>query len=258
VLLYGPPGCGKTLLAKAVANECRANFISVKGPELLNKYVGESERAVREVFRRARSSAPCIIFFDEVDALCPKRTGQDNKVADRIVNQFLVELDGLDQRYQIFIVCATNRPDMIDPAMLRPGRLDKMLFVPLPDPTERVLILKTQVKRTPLHSSVEIPAIAMDKRTNGFSGADLAQLVREAATAALQENLDSGDPSTPVVTKEHFEIALNKVLPSVSKKDELSYNLDHNKIRSSRIRMPQQINNNDTKTNRVDTPNKEQ
>ena len=140
VLLYGPPGCGKTLLAKAVANASKANFISVKGPELLNKYVGESEKSVRSVFSRAKASAPCIIFFDELDALCPKRSGSDggNQVTERVVNALLAEMDGVDQRRSVYVIAATNRPDIIDPAMLRGGRLDKLLYVPLPSPQERL------------------------------------------------------------------------------------------------------------------------
>ncbi|NXX38744.1 NVL protein, partial [Tricholaema leucomelas] len=143
VLLAGPPGCGKTLLAKAVANESGLNFISVKGPELLNMYVGESERAVRQVFQRARNSAPCVIFFDEVDALCPRRSGHESGASVRVVNQLLTEMDGLENRQQVFIMAATNRPDIIDPAILRPGRLDKTLYVGLPPPEDRLAILKT-------------------------------------------------------------------------------------------------------------------
>jgi ribosome biogenesis ATPase len=139
VLLYGPPGCGKTLLAKAIANESRANFISIKGPELLDKYVGESERAVRQVFDRARASSPCIVFFDELDALCPRRGLSEggNGVSERVVNQLLTEMDGLEARKNVVVIAATNRPDIIDPAMLRPGRLDKLLYVPLPTPSDR-------------------------------------------------------------------------------------------------------------------------
>ncbi|XP_031511287.1 nuclear valosin-containing protein-like isoform X3 [Papio anubis] len=146
VLLAGPPGCGKTLLAKAVANESGLNFISVKGPELLNMYVGESERAVRQVFQRAKNSAPCVIFFDEVDALCPRRSDRETGASVRVVNQLLTEMDGLEARQQVFIMAATNRPDIIDPAILRPGRLDKTLFVGLPPPTDRLAILKTITK----------------------------------------------------------------------------------------------------------------
>ncbi|NXH11857.1 NVL protein, partial [Bucco capensis] len=146
VLLAGPPGCGKTLLAKAVANESGLNFISVKGPELLNMYVGESERAVRQVFQRARNSAPCVIFFDEIDALCPRRSDHEVRASVRVVNQLLTEMDGLENRQQVFIMAATNRPDIIDPAILRPGRLDKTLYVGLPPPEDRLAILKTITK----------------------------------------------------------------------------------------------------------------
>ena len=133
VLLHGPPGCGKTLLAKAIANESGASFISVKGPELLNKFVGESERAVRALFARGRASAPCVVFFDELDALVPRRGGDSSSQAsERVVNQMLTEMDGLDEKKQVFVVAATNRPDIIDPAILRPGRLDKLLYCPLP------------------------------------------------------------------------------------------------------------------------------
>jgi ribosome biogenesis ATPase len=140
-LLYGPPGCGKTLVARAVSNESKANFISIKGPELLNKYVGESEKAVRMLFKRAMSSAPCVIFFDELDSLCPKRGSENNSSSERVVNQLLTEMDGLEERRGVFVIAATNRPDIIDPAMLRPGRLDKLLYVPLPTKEDRLQIL---------------------------------------------------------------------------------------------------------------------
>lgn len=176
VLLYGPPGCGKTLLAKAVSNESRANFISIKGPELLNKYVGESERGVRQVFERARASSPCVIFFDEIDALCPKRSncwgplmcrgmdGGSSGVSERMVNMLLTEMDGLEDRKQVFVIAATNRPDIIDPAMLRPGRLDTLLLVPLPSEDDRLDILRTITKHTPLAADVDLERIARDKR----------------------------------------------------------------------------------------------
>uniref|UniRef100_A0A7N8WNQ6 Nuclear VCP like n=1 Tax=Mastacembelus armatus TaxID=205130 RepID=A0A7N8WNQ6_9TELE len=170
VLLAGPPGCGKTLLAKAVANESGLNFISVKGPELLNMYVGESERAVRQVFQRGRNSAPCVIFFDEIDALCPRRSGLESGASVRVVNQLLTEMDGLETRRQVFIMAATNRPDIIDPAILRPGRLDKTLYVGLPPPADRHAILLTITK---VHIS------------------DLTALVREASVNALRAYLKS-------------------------------------------------------------------
>lgn len=195
VLLYGPPGCGKTLLAKAIANETTANFISVKGPELLDKYVGESERAVRQLFNRARSSAPCIIFFDELDSLAPRRGGSGggsdggSGVAERVVNQLLTEMDGLEARRDVFVIAATNRPDIIDPAMLRPGRLDKLLYVPLPTPEERTQILLTQTRSIPLAKDVDVATIAKSNACDRFSGADLAALAREAAVVALREYL---------------------------------------------------------------------
>ncbi|XP_059573486.1 nuclear valosin-containing protein-like isoform X3 [Alligator mississippiensis] len=192
VLLAGPPGCGKTLLAKAVANESGLNFISVKGPELLNMYVGESERAVRQVFQRARNSAPCVIFFDEVDALCPRRSDCEAGVSVRVVNQLLTEMDGLENRQQVFIMAATNRPDIIDPAILRPGRLDKTLYVGLPPPADRFAILKTITKdgtQPPLDTDVNLEAIAYDQRCDCYTGADLSALVREASLCALRQEM---------------------------------------------------------------------
>ncbi|CAM9892333.1 unnamed protein product, partial [Laminaria digitata] len=166
VLLYGPPGCGKTLLAKAIANESGANFISVKGPELLDKYVGESEKSVRQVFQRARASSPCIIFFDELDALCPRRGGggEGGGVSERVVNQLLTEMDGLEARRNVFVVAATNRPELIDPAMLRPGRLDRLLYVPLPSAADRVSILKALAAKVSLGSDVDLDAIGSSSK----------------------------------------------------------------------------------------------
>lgn len=247
VLLWGPPGCGKTLLAKAVANESRANFISIKGPELLNKYVGESERAIRQVFTRARASVPCIIFFDELDALVPRRDTALSESSSRVVNTLLTELDGLNDRRGIFVVGATNRPDMIDPAMLRPGRLDKTLFIELPNYDEKLDIVKTLIKSngTPLSSDVDIQSIIADERCRNFSGADLAALVRESSVLALKRNffkndeiqsivendLDkefedlttSGPTEEVIVTMKDFQNALRKIKPSVSDKDRLKY-----------------------------------
>ena len=188
VLLWGPPGCGKTLLAKAVANESRANFISVKGPELLNKYVGESERAVRQVFVRARSSIPCVIFFDELDALVPKRDDALSESSARVVNTLLTELDGLSNRQGIYVIAATNRPDIIDPAMLRPGRLETLLFVDLPGEDERVEILQTLIRNLNIKFSADIASVARD--CEGFSGADLESLLRRAGYAAIKRDDD--------------------------------------------------------------------
>ncbi|KAK8807589.1 hypothetical protein WA171_000543, partial [Blastocystis sp. BT1] len=225
VLLYGPPGCGKTLLAKAVSNESRANFISIKGPELLNKYVGESERGVRQVFERARASSPCVIFFDEIDALCPKRgmDGGSSGVSERMVNMLLTEMDGLEDRKQVFVIAATNRPDILDPAMLRPGRLDQLLLVPLPSPEDRLDILRTITRKTPLAEDVDLTRIAMDKRCERFSGADLSNLVREASLTAIRPSLIAGVPAPSSVTQANFEAALNVVKPSVSEEDLKQY-----------------------------------
>jgi ribosome biogenesis ATPase len=228
VLLWGPPGCGKTLLAKAVANESHANFISVKGPELLNKFVGESERAVRQVFSRARASAPCVIFFDEIDALVPRRDESKSEASSRVVNTLLTELDGLEARKSVFIIAATNRPDILDPAMLRPGRLDKLLYVELPNPIERVEILKAVTRSTPLDPSVNLHTIGTHPGSTRFSGADLASLVREASTFALREALASANQQAAefkvsnqklLVGESHFNQAYTKVKPSVTLAD---------------------------------------
>ncbi|ORX40977.1 helicase [Kockovaella imperatae] len=237
VLLWGPPGCGKTLLAKAVANESRANFISVKGPELLNKYVGESERAVRQVFARARASSPCVIFFDELDALVPRRDDSMSESSARVVNTLLTELDGLDARKAVYVIGATNRPDMIDPAMARPGRLDKLLYVDLPSPEERFEILKTHTTRTPIDDAAwsGIQTMLLGDGCEGYSGADIAALVREAATLALRSALESFrafesdrmdgpiDTSHVRVDADHFARAVKKTLPSVSKEQRVKY-----------------------------------
>ena len=205
VLLWGPPGCGKTLLAKAVANESRANFISVKGPELLNKYVGESERAVRQVFVRARSSIPCVIFFDELDALVPKRDDAISESSARVVNTLLTELDGLSNREGIYVIAATNRPDIIDPAMLRPGRLETLLFVDLPGKEERAEILQTLARNLGISFSPAIADVA--RGCEGFSGADLESLLRRAGYAAIKREDD--------IKLEDFEKAKDSVRPSV-------------------------------------------
>uniref|UniRef100_A0AAY5EAG1 AAA+ ATPase domain-containing protein n=1 Tax=Electrophorus electricus TaxID=8005 RepID=A0AAY5EAG1_ELEEL len=207
VLLAGPPGCGKTLLAKAVANESGLNFISVKGPELLNMYVGESERAVRQVFQRGRNSAPCVIFFDEIDALCPRRSGHESGSSVRVVNQLLTEMDGLEARRQVFIMAATNRPDIIDPAVLRPGRLDKTLYVGLPPSVDRHAILLTITKggtKPHLESDVSLEEIASDERCDYFT--------------VTVHTFSCGPAEELRVSKQNFEEAFKKVRPSVSKK----------------------------------------
>ncbi|CAH2041131.1 unnamed protein product, partial [Iphiclides podalirius] len=225
VLLCGPPGCGKTLLAKAVANEAGVNFISVKGPELLNMYVGESERAVRTCFRRARNSAPCVIFFDEFDALCPRRTSQDHNGAARVVNQLLTEMDGIESREGVFVLAASNRPDIIDPAVLRPGRLDRVMYVGMPARDDRYDILRKLTKegsRPRLGPDVDLQAIA--GLTEGYTGADLAGLVRAAATNALTSHIANGTLEGDIfVAFEDFRAALAKCKPSVSAKEQVHY-----------------------------------
>lgn len=225
VLLCGPPGCGKTLLAKAVANEAGVNFISVKGPELLNMYVGESERAVRTCFRRARNSAPCVIFFDEFDALCPRRSGHDNNGAARVVNQLLTEMDGIESREGVFVLAASNRPDIIDPAILRPGRLDRVMYVGMPETEDRYDILQKLTKsgtKPQLGPDVDLQRIA--EATEGYTGADLAGLVRVAATNTLTNHIAKGSLEGEIfVTLEDFRNALTKCKPSVSPKEQLHY-----------------------------------
>lgn len=225
ILLCGPPGCGKTLLAKAVANEAGINFISVKGPELLNMYVGESERAVRQCFQRARNSQPCVIFFDEIDALCPKRSGMENG-ASRVVNQLLTEMDGVESRIGVFLMAATNRPDIIDPAVLRPGRLDKIVYIGLPQASDRIDILRALTKngkQPVLAEDVSLDEIATSEICNGYTGADLAALVREAGICCLKEFMERPAKAKLAVAARHFKAAVKNIRPSVSPKDRARY-----------------------------------
>lgn len=219
LLLWGPPGCGKTLLAKAVANESKANFISVKGPELLNKYVGESERAVRQVFVRARSSVPVVIFFDELDALVPRRDGAMSEASARVVNTLLTELDGVGgAREGIYVIAATNRPDIIDPAMLRPGRLETLLFVGLPGIDDRVEILRTLIRRSLKEVLFTEQMAEVARACEGFSGADLEALLRRAGYAAIRKG-----SVTRGIELEDFQKAREEVRRSVSDKDMIRY-----------------------------------
>ena len=211
ILLYGPPGCGKTLLARAVANESKANFISIKGPELLSKYVGESEKAIREVFRKAKMAAPCIIFFDEFDSIAPSRGRHttDSGVSEKVLSQFLTELDGLEVKKDIIVIAATNRPDILDPALIRPGRIDRILLVTAPDEDGREKILNIFTKGMPLAANVNL--IEINKQLDGFSGADVETLCREAGMIALRENLRARK-----ITGEHFKLALESLYPSIT------------------------------------------
>ncbi|MEM2707754.1 MAG: CDC48 family AAA ATPase [Candidatus Pacearchaeota archaeon] len=224
VLLYGPSGTGKTLLAKAVANESEANFIYVAGPSLLSKWVGESEKGIRQVFERARQVAPCIIFFDEIDAIASRRGYDINRTTERMLNQLLAEMDGLQEIKGIVVIGATNRPDILDPALLRPGRFDKLIFVGPPDEKARLEILKIHTRNMPLAKDVNLEEIA--RRTNGYSGADLAAVCKEAALAALRENKNAKE-----VKLKHFEIALNKIKPSITKAEMERYKEIEKKIK---------------------------
>ena len=230
ILLYGPPGTGKTLLAKAVANESNANFISVKGPELLSKWVGESEKHVREMFRKARQVAPCVLFFDEIDSLAPRRGGSaDSHVTERVVSQLLTELDGMEELKDVVVIAATNRPDMIDPALLRPGRIERHIYIPPPDKEARKEIFKIHLRGKPLAEDVSIDELA--EKTEGYTGADIEAVCREAGMLAIREAIKPGMSKEEAkevakslkITKEHFEKALEKVKPSMTKEDIKTY-----------------------------------
>ena len=238
VLLYGPPGTGKTLLAKAVANESGANFIAIKGPEIFSKWFGESEKLIREIFRKARQVAPTIIFFDEIDAIAPRRGSHiGTSAVDSIVNQLLAELDGITSRGDVVVIAATNRPDILDPAVLRPGRIDRIIYVPPPDFKARLEILKIHTRKINLDKNVNLEEIA--RVTEGYSGADLELLVKEAAILALREaidkvkkekgNISDDDLMKEIekmdikVTMDHFRKSLEKVRPSITKEMEEFY-----------------------------------
>ncbi len=230
ILLYGPPGTGKTLLAKAVANESKANFILVNGPELLSKWVGDSEKAVRKVFKKARQTSPTIIFFDEIDSIAPRRgshDSNDSNVTERVVNQLLTELDGLEALANVVIMGATNRPDLLDTALLRPGRFDRIILAPVPDVETRKHILSIHTKSMPLAKDVDLKSIA--DKTQGFVGADLEALSREAAIMALREN-----ETITEVSMKYFQKALDIVKPSVSADIEKMYADLQDKFRMAR------------------------
>merc|ERR1719473_240513 len=256
VLFYGPPGCGKTLLAKAIANECQANFISIKGPELLTMWFGESESNVRELFDKARGAAPCVLFFDELDSIARARGssgGDGGGAADRVINQLLTEMDGVGAKKNVFIIGATNRPDIIDPAVLRPGRLDQLIYIPLPDEGSRMNILKSVLRKSPISGEVDLTYLA--RTLHGFSGADLTEICQRAAKLAIRESIekeieaekekaaagddaameteDAEDP-VPEITRLHFEESMKFARRSVSDNDIRKYEMFSQTLQQSR------------------------
>jgi len=254
VLFYGPPGCGKTLLAKAIANECQANFISIKGPELLTMWFGESEANVRDVFDKARAAAPCVLFFDELDSIAKARGGGGGDAggaADRVINQVLTEMDGMGAKKNVFIIGATNRPDIIDAAVLRPGRLDQLIYIPLPDEKSREAILKSNLRKSPLAPDVDLVYLA--KVTHGFSGADLTEICQRACKLGIRQSIESEirrekeraanpdmdmemeeeDP-VPELTRAHFEEAMKYARRSVSDNDIRKYEMFSQTLQQSR------------------------
>ncbi|KAJ9540474.1 hypothetical protein OSB04_026980 [Centaurea solstitialis] len=253
VLFYGPPGCGKTLLAKAIANECQANFISIKGPELLTKWFGESEANVREIFEKARGSAPCVLFFDELDSIATKRgssSGDAGGAPDRVLNQLLTEMDGMSAKKTVFIIGATNRPDVIDPALLRPGRLDQLIYIPLPDEDSRHQIFKAATRKSPVSKDVDLRALA--KYTQGFSGADITEICQRACKYAIRESIEkdiererkrSENPDSmdeddedevAEITAAHFEESMKYARRSVSDADIRKYHAFAQTLQRSR------------------------
>ena len=254
VLFYGPPGCGKTLLAIAIANECQPNFISVKGPELLTMWFGESEANVREIFDKARQSAPCVLFFDELDSIANQRgssSGDAGGAADRVLNQILTEMDGMGSKKTVFIIGATNRPDIIDSALMRPGRLDQLIYIPLPDEKSRLSIFKANLRKSPLARDVDVDTLA--SFTNGFSGADITEICQRACKFAIRESIERdiererfavADPDgmhdedmfdpVPEITKAHFEEAMKYARRSVSDADIRKYQAFSQTLQQSR------------------------
>jgi transitional endoplasmic reticulum ATPase len=251
VLFYGPPGCGKTLLAKAIANECGANFISIKGPELLTMWFGESEANVRDLFDKARSAAPCILFFDEMDSIAKARgggQGSGSEAGDRVINQILTEIDGVGSRKSVFVIGATNRPDILDKAITRPGRLDQLIYIPLPDYDSRVSIFKANLRKSPVDPNVSIEQLA--NATEGFSGADITEICQRAAKNAIRESvtaeieraklitsgeIDGSSPfvdPVPCIRKDHFQEAMSRARRSVSDSDIQQYEQFITKIKS--------------------------
>jgi len=230
ILLYGPPGCGKTLLARAVATESEANFISVKGPEIFSKWVGESEKAIREVFRKARTAAPAIIFFDELDSIIPRRGAgySDSGATERVISQLLTEMDGIESLQNVVVIAATNRPDILDPAVMRPGRFDRLIDVPAPDSKALMQIFKIHARDMPLSKDVDLQEIAV--KAKGYSGADVEALCREAAMNALRDSIDAKE-----VTRKDFDDAMETIRPSINEKMEDYYSQFSERSRKERV-----------------------
>ena len=232
VLFYGPPGCGKTLLASAIAHECGANFISIKGPELLTMWFGESEANVRDLFDKARAAAPCILFFDEIDSIAKARGGgQGSEAGDRVINQILTEIDGVGAKKSVFMIGATNRPDVLDPAVTRPGRLDQLIYIPMPDLKSRASIFRANLRNSPIAPDVDLELLA--KVTQGFSGADITEICQRAAKNAIRESIevdverkrraeagetvdDDAEDPVPFISRTHFEEAMSHARKSVA------------------------------------------
>ncbi|HJX04316.1 MAG TPA: CDC48 family AAA ATPase [Thermoplasmata archaeon] len=226
VLLFGAPGTGKTMIARAIANESRVNFISIKGPEIMSKWVGESEKAVRMIFKKAKQVSPSIVFLDEIDSIAPKRGSHfDTGATERVVNQLLTSMDGLEDMENVFVIAATNRPDIVDQALLRPGRFDKLILLPVPDEATRLKILQVHTKSMPLEK-VDLPSLA--KRLEGFVGADIENLCREAAMTALRQN-----KAAAKVTAQHFEEALAQIRPSTDQETQKYYELMFKKMKTA-------------------------
>jgi transitional endoplasmic reticulum ATPase len=226
MLLYGPSGCGKTLVAKAIANEVQSNFISVKGPELLSMWFGESESNVRQLFDKARGAAPCILFFDEIDSIAKPRGGGGgggSDSGDRIVNQILTEIDGVGSKKSVFVIAATNRPDMLDSAVMRPGRLDQLVYLPLPDYESRLSILRAATRKSPLADDVNLDDYA--EATEGFSGADITEVCQRACKLAIRQLIAdsaaglSQEESCSVISKAHMDSAMAVARKSVTAAD---------------------------------------
>jgi len=277
VLFYGPPGCGKTMLAKAIANECQANFISIKGPELLSKWFGESSGNIRDIFDKARQAAPCVLFFDELDSIAKARgsDGGDGGAIDRVINQLLTEMDGMGGKKNVFIIGATNRPDILDGAIMRPGRLDQLIYIPLPDAQSRVKILQANLRKSPLAKDVDLDFLA--KNTNGFSGADLTEICQRSVKLAIRASIardiekekkrlenpeaadamDDEDEEQAEITRANFEEAMKYARRSVSDASLKRYEQFKTSLQQSRglgandFRFPSESNSN---TNQSSAP----